>query len=341
MASTTQAHDNDDHDSLFSEASDHETGNNEGTSPGGLPEAAARVLRTRWEDVFQLSEDGTAYTSPSFLRGVPVARMPEGYQDPFWAKLEDYLAKEADEERLKAEYNERIANAIGPVSKELRDRSKMHKDNVSKHRKIREVFGGTSTFHPNQVLAKHHLPPTGLCDQEVMYMLGCKYTDLVLLANRGLLAMDPWDFLRWRIGRLVQEKMSFPGQSGCRVVKGIIFSISSERSDDPVFREIILHSARLAGNSARYGQKRNKNQRVLKPQMIKAWRGQAASKRPTSAVNRSLTVQEAEQRRAERKAIHKEQERRRQEDGSGFQGINGYRQRKQTQPGSHGGPCGG
>lgn len=273
-----------------------------------------------------------------------------------WAKLEDYLAKEEEEERLKAEYNERVKNATGPGVKALRDRHKMHKDNVSKHRKIREVFGGSSTLHPNQVIAKGHLPEFGLCEQEVMYMLGCKYTDLLALSNRGQLTMDPWDFLRWRIGLLIEENRWIVGQSGRKSIRGIIFTISSEKSDDPIFREIILRSARLAGTSARYGQKRNRNVRLREaPLTTKHQHGRSTSTsayfsrplQPTRSLNDTRVAREhsqqviAEQRRAERREALREQERRRAQEGSGYQGVNAYRQKREAQPDTHGGPCGG
>lgn len=355
MASASHPNDDHDHDSLFSEASDQEDAN-EQSERIELTDETTKVLRTRWDEVYQLSEDGATYIRPRFMRGVPVGRMPGSYRDRSWAKLEDYLAKEDEEERLKAEYNDRVASAMtaGPVPKELRDRCKMHKDNVSKHRKIREVFGGTSTMHPNQVLAKGHLPEAGLCEQEVMYMLGCKFTDLAMLSTRGELAMDPWDFLRWRIGRLVEQKLTLPGQSGRRSIRGVIFGIRSEKSDDPVFREIILHSARLAGNSGRYGQRKKKNLGVVQePRPTKLWRSQvstsSSARQPPKATcdthraARPMSQQaEAEQRRAERRAAIREQERRRAESGSGYQGVNAFRQRQQkSQRGLHGGPCSG
>jgi hypothetical protein len=354
MASSSHPNDDHDHDSLFSEASDQED-SNEQSERIELTDETTKVLRTRWDELYELSEDGTTYIRPRFMRGVPVVRMPDSYRNRHWAKLEDYLAKEDEEERLKAEYNDRVASAMaaGPVPKELRDRCKMHKDNVSKHRKIREVFGGTSTMHPNQVLAKGHLPEAGLCEQEVMYMLGCKYTDLAMLSTRGELAMDPWDFLRWRIGRLVEQKLTFPGQSGRRTVRGVIFGISSEKSDDPVFREIILHSARLAGNSGRYGQRKKKNLGVAQePRPTKLWRSQvstSSARQPPKATSddkraaRPMSQQaEAEQRRAERRAAIREQERRRVQSGSGYQGVNAFRQQQQqSQPSLRGGPCGG
>lgn len=341
-----------DHDDLFSEPSDQENAVDDQPEQKELTDEATRVLRTRWEDVYQLSDDGATYMRPRFLRGVPVGAMPGSYQSRLWAKLGDYLAKEEEEERLKAEYNERIGNAIGPVNKTLRDRHKMHKDNVSKHRKIREVFGGTSTIHPNQVISKGHLPVAGLCEQEVMYMLGCKYTDLVALSNRGLLAMDPWDFLRWRIGQLVEQKLMIPGQSGRKSIRGIIFGIRSEKSDDPIFREIILRSARLAGTSARYGHKKKQQSRVKEGPLSKQWRGQttayASRQQPTSTASSARAARqqsqqaEVEQRRAERKAALREEERRRAQGGSGYQGVNAWRQQqRQDQPSFRGGPCGG
>jgi hypothetical protein len=294
------------------------------------------ILNTRFEEVYELSEDGQTYVRPSWLRGVPVQKMPESsaYWISSWDSLDTYLAREEIEENLK-EYGERAA--MDPTNKGIQNRHKLHKDNVSKHRKIREVFGGDTQRHPNQLVAKGHLPLQGLCEQEAMYMLGCKMTDLQHLSMKGKLAMEPWDFLRWRIGRLLMNRLSIVGESGKEQIRSVIFNISSEKSDDPTFREIIRYSARLTGRDARYGQKKpsGSGSRAL-PRTIRRAQGHNARRRSPI---RQPTKEER------RQALQETRRQRAQQQGQpAYQGVNAYRaQRRQSpqQASLNGGPCGG
>ena len=301
------------------------------------------ALDTRFEEVYELSEDGATYVRPSWLRGVPVERVAESstYWISSWDSLDAYLAREETEEQLKKEYGERAA--IDPSNKAIQNRHKLHKDNVSKQRKIREVFGGDTRRHPNQLVAKGHLPLAGLCEQEAMYMLGCKMTDLEYLKMQGKLAMSPWDFLRWRIGRLLMKRLSIVGQSGKELIRSVIFNISSEKSDDPTFREIIRYSARLTGRDARYGQKRpsGAGSRTV-PRAVSRLAGHnSRAPRRRSPARRQT---EEERKQAVREMRRQRAQQRAQQGQPVYQGVNAFRAQQQKplpQPTLNGGPCGG
>ncbi|EFY92318.1 hypothetical protein J3459_008052 [Metarhizium acridum] len=140
----------------------------------------------------------------------------------------------------------------------IRKRAKFHQDNMSKHVKIREIFGLCSPYHPNQLVAKQHLPLEGLCQKELMYRVACKISDLKVLNDRGILAMDAWDFIRWRIGRKLEERLDRPGQSGRHFVRTIIYKLcdeskySSTAYEDSVMRQAVLVSAQFQNRIASF-----------------------------------------------------------------------------------------
>lgn len=302
-----------------------------------------RVLNTPYEAVYQVGDDGK-YIRPSFLRGTPVEKVSEDspYWEHSWGSLDTYLAREVEEESLKHEYGERLR--LQPNNKSFQIAHKRHKDNVSKHRKIREVFGGQESCHPNQLVAKKHLPLEGLCEQETMYMLGCKMTDLSELASRGKLAMHPWDFIRWRIGRLMMERVQIPGLSGKAKLKSVIFNISNAESDDRVFRQIIEYSAELSGHKGRYGQKKTKKSSNLPNG---PYQQRPANSFAVPRVDRRRNV--LQERRVAQQATREEIRQRLERDRrnrprpqSTYQGVNAYRQQMgSAQGGQNGGPCGG
>ncbi|KAH7244092.1 uncharacterized protein BKA55DRAFT_573098 [Fusarium redolens] len=223
-------------------------------------EAVTEMLSKPWGDVYHISPDGEKYISPRCLIGTPVQKITEtdDYWMPGWSSLEAYLAKESSEEEKKRESKERCR--LDPHNKDLAKQHKLHMDNVSKHRKIREIFGHDSLYHPNQLVSKHHLPTEGLCEQELMYKLACKVSDLRVLQHKGELAMDPWDFLRWRIAKKMQSMFTMSAQSGRDVIKRIVFSIcedsgsksSSKIYEDPTLRAAIIRSAGYQGRLASF-----------------------------------------------------------------------------------------
>lgn len=220
-----------------------------------LSDELRTMLQTRWDEVYELSADGLTYVKPSSLRGVPVAKSGEGssYWQRGWASLNDYIAGEREQEDMK----NRAAMVLSSVPNDERARKekKLRSDNMSKQKKIREVFG-EGRPHPNQLVAPRYLPLEGLCDQETMYRIGCKITDLVVLANRGLLGMDPWDFYRWRVGMLLvsRHNSTFPTRSRKPVeAKNIVHHLDGADGPDPLFREAVMYSAKLQGREASYG----------------------------------------------------------------------------------------
>lgn len=229
-------------------------------------ELLSKMLSTRFEDVFAVSGDGEFYTGPWTLKGTMTGNLTENheYWDRNWASLDDFLAKEKDEEEKKAEAHRLLA--ADPQNPRWKAAYKLHSDNVSKHRKIREVFGSDTPRHPNQLVSKRHLPPHGLCFKEIMYRLACKYSDLLVLRNNGQLAMDPWDFLRWRISKKATSLMKGTWDSANENLKTIIYKICEAPSkddsrdySDPLLRMAILRSAQISGSINSYRTVKGKN----------------------------------------------------------------------------------
>ncbi|KAH7144315.1 hypothetical protein B0J13DRAFT_554941 [Dactylonectria estremocensis] len=294
-----------------------------------------RVLQTPWNSKYSISQDGTTYNTPLALASVPVAKIDETgpYWESSWQSLDRFLEQETAEENLKNEFQER-RNRF-PDDPSVKARYKLHQDNVSKHRKIREVFGPGSEYHPNQLVSKHHLPPSGLCHKEIMYKLACKVSDLRVLHERGELAMDPWDFLRWRIARKAQALVGSTWESTRDVLKSVVTKIcddsgneQSEKFEDRVLRKAVLRSARYQNRLASFGAKKVTKAAVgtRRPSGSRPRQAIANSRsRPTSStvsVNRTSTssttaVRERQERRA--RLITRPSE---------YQGVNAFRRQQ-------------
>ncbi|CAG9991263.1 unnamed protein product [Clonostachys byssicola] len=298
-------------------------------SPAGTDhEKMMALLSTPWHAVYQLSEDGSTYLRPSFLRGVPVQKINESsdYWDGNWTSLDAYIAREEEEERLKAEFKAR--KDINPSKAHLVGH-KLHSDNVSKQRKIREMFGGNAIPHPNQLVSKHHLPYEGLCEQELMYKIGCKLSDLEFLKSRQKLTMEPWDFFRWRVGVTMEKKILIPGRSGRDHIKSVVQRISSENSDDPLFRKAVEYSAGLQNHKGRYGPKK----KPARPYKImgKIQKGTTPQGYRPTAPRASVSVGRA--RPSAKDVLRERQERRARlqeqyQSQSTYQGVNERRRQK-------------
>ena len=295
---------------------------------GEIPEieAVKKLLRTPYDDVFQLSDDGLTYKKPDTLLGVPVQRITEDspYWEQNWLSLDAFLAEEEEEEKLKREFRRRV-DLDTTNNEDLRKTFKRHQDKVSHHRKIRQVFKEMPSPHPNQLVSKRYLPSQGLCSQVTMYFLGCKVTDFEFLANRGLMGMEPWDFVRWRIGKVLADRMRV-GLPGKVDVKNVITNIGGKKSEDPLFRQALLLSARLQGRSNVYGPKKKsgsyKNPGKEKLSFGPKPRGGGRSAaRPRNHKTEDALREEAEKDRRERKAARLAQ----QQQGTGYQGVNNYR----------------
>ncbi|KAI1032979.1 hypothetical protein LB504_006610 [Fusarium proliferatum] len=288
-------------------------------------EVVTEMLHTPWSDVYRISPDGQKYISPQCLLGTPVPKITEDsdYWMPRWRSLESYLAQEDSEEKRKRDSKERLR--LDPHNKDLAKTHKLHMDNVSKQRKIREIFGHDSPYHPNQLVSKHHLPTNGLCEQELMYKLACKVSDLRVLHHKGELAMDPWDFLRWRIAKKIQSNFTMSAPSGRDIIKRIIFSICEDSSsksaskdyEDPKLRAAIIRSAGYQGRLASFCKPGDKN-RITKIKTKATGIGRTTQRRSKadpvpSARNREPALSRSDKRQT------------RSAQPSTYGGVNAYR----------------
>ncbi|RDA93503.1 hypothetical protein CP533_3968 [Ophiocordyceps camponoti-saundersi (nom. inval.)] len=228
-------------------------------NPSVSQDELLRFLSTPFNAVFTLTQDETKFFMPSVMRHVPVDVISEDspYYDPEWTSVTDFLEGEAHEEKEKLKYKELMD--LHPDNKVYRERHKNHQDNVSKYRKIREIFGPGSNYHPNQLVAKCHLPVGGLCEKEIMYRLACKISELSVLHEKNDLVMDPWDFIRWRIASKIQEHLSHPGGRGHNFIKSVIQKLwdlddghTKNIYADPLMREAAIRSARLSNRPNLY-----------------------------------------------------------------------------------------
>ncbi|KAJ4213806.1 hypothetical protein NW759_010804 [Fusarium solani] len=215
---------------------------------GPSTESILAMLRTPRDEVYTLSQDGATYIRPQCLRDTPVAKLTENspYWRSTWNSLDEYLAQEEEEERLKKETGARLK--LDPSNKSVAAAHKLHQDNVSKHRRIRDIFGPNTRYHPNQLVAKHHLPDDGLCQKEIMYRLACKISDLRVLHEKNELAMDPWDFMRWRISKKILSFITFHGSSARDNIRTIVYKICEDCGSSPnmkQYEDILLRAAIL------------------------------------------------------------------------------------------------
>jgi hypothetical protein len=225
------------------------------------PEVFNKMLRRPWNSVYQTSPDGETYISPQHLNETPVRKITEksDYWNIGWNSLDAYLAQEKAEEDLKEDARQRYT--LTPGSKTAKDTLKLHTDNVSKHRRIRDIFGPDSSYHPNQLVSKYHLPPEGLCQKELMYRMACKVADLRILHQKGELAMDPWDFFRWRVSLKLRSCVDHAAQSGRDFLRTIVYKLcedsapysTSKKYEDPLLRKAILRSAEYQHRASSFG----------------------------------------------------------------------------------------
>ncbi|KAF4450337.1 acyl- thioesterase ii [Fusarium austroafricanum] len=289
------------------------------------PEAVIQMLRHPWPLVYKFSPDGEKYISPQCLNGTPATKITETgeYWKPGWFSLDSYLAQEQAEEDKKKESKEKLR--LDRNNKTLAAEYKLHMDNVSKHRKIREIFGPGSPYHPNQIVSKHHLPERGLCQQELMYKLGCKISDLKVLQDKKELAMDPFDFLRWRVTRKMQSMFDKSAQSGRDVIKRIINSIcddsgpngSTRNYEDPLLRAAIIRSARYQNRSASFNLPGEQGKKSTKSKSITAGKGSIGQTRSRDEPISSALARQTTSSRIEKRP--------RPAPTSTYQGVNAWR----------------
>lgn len=277
-------------------------------------------LKTDYNAVYKLSEDDLTYCKPGSLYGCQQKKLTEDGPswNSQWFSLDKYLAGEAEQIRLKAEADKALSAPNDPAThRRLKDKRKLHSDNCSKQTKIREIFGPSSPYHPNQLVSDKHLPPQGLCDQETMYKLACKVSDLDILKKRGKLSMDPFDFLRWRVHLKLQAHGCLAATAnGSFVLKGVIRQLCEadsprNRYHDPVMRKAALWAAKVQGCLAKYGTiKKTHSARML------------TERPPKTSFNHKSFEQQSESliaRKAKRRELAKP---------SFYHGVNSFRQTK-------------
>ncbi|KAK2001418.1 hypothetical protein LX36DRAFT_350584 [Colletotrichum falcatum] len=176
-------------------------------SPEDDKEAAAllKITSTQMSEVFTISDDGKTYVNPVMLRGVPIQPISESdeYWETTWTKFNDAI----DENRVQREYQQELdtrheLTQQGTPLAEDQDLDKVFKRyqrKLNQARVVRKWFRPGSTVHPNQIMAKHHLPDTGLCIAHVLYKVCNILGRLNALHERGELGMPPLYFLMWRM----------------------------------------------------------------------------------------------------------------------------------------------
>ncbi|KAJ4022097.1 hypothetical protein NW752_000702 [Fusarium irregulare] len=280
-------------------------------------EALNQMLKTPCDKVFAFSSDGQTYTAPRCLVGTPVRKITEteDYWKSGWLSLETFLAQEKNEEKAKAEAHGQLI--LDPSNKIAKKMHKIHSDNVSKHRKIREIFGQNSSYHPNQLVSKHHLPAEGLCSKEIMYKLACKISDCQILRDRGELVMDAFDFIRWRVWLQLRSQLNFAAQSGKDYVKPILAQIFEDCETalsrpyrDPLLRAAIIRSAGYQNRLNSYGTVANKGKVIGRS--TKAVTGSKGT--DSKVVHNKVAV-----------SARVEKVRKRPAQPSTYQGVNGFR----------------
>lgn len=289
-------------------------------------EALNQMLKTPCDEVFAFSSDGETYTAPRCLVGTPVRKITEteDYWKSGWLSLETFLGQEKIEEKAKAEAHGQLIR--DPSNKNAKKMHKIHSDNVSKHRKIREIFGQNSSYHPNQLVSKHHLPAEGLCSKEIMYKLACKISDCQILRDKGELIMDPFDFIRWRVWLQLRSQLNFAAQSGRDYVKPILSQIFedcetavSRPYKDPLLRAAIIRSAGYQNRLNSYSTVANKGK-----VMEKSTKGVVGSKGMDSKVVRNKVAVSS----------RVEKTRKRPAQPSTYQGVNGFRAQQRARQAS-------
>ncbi|KAM0501955.1 hypothetical protein ACHAP8_004252 [Fusarium lateritium] len=292
-----------------------------------ITEDVNRMLQKRADEVFAVSSDGQTYTAPRCLIGTPVRKITENddYWKSGWLSLQSFFAQEENEKKAKAEAG--VRRQLDPSDKRAAKEHKIHSDNVCKHKKIKEIFGKETNYHPNQLVSKHHLPADGLCHMDIMYKLACKVSDLKYLQDRKELTMDPWDFIRWRVALKLQPKLLFAAQSGREYIRTIISqvfegpgTVSFPRPyHDPLLRAAIIRSAGYQGRLNSYGKPSDKHKVVKRPSTTTS----RVKARPLSP----LAQRPVNPSRVEKRQKISSQP-------STYHGVNAFRAQQQTRQGS-------
>ncbi|WYZ39698.1 hypothetical protein EsH8_IV_000039 [Colletotrichum jinshuiense] len=183
------------------------------------------VTSTLKSQVFTFSDDGKTFNSPAMLRGVPV--LPISEDDPYWKSHWIKFGDAVNEDRVEREYQHDVelrrqpAQPGTPSAEEKEDAEKEFKRyqrKMNEARVIRKWFHPGRTAHPNQLMAKEHLPETGLCVSHVLYKICNILSRLNALYERGELGMPPLYFLLWRMSVSLDRQPHTAIKTFCRVI---------------------------------------------------------------------------------------------------------------------------
>ncbi|PHH91365.1 hypothetical protein CDD83_726 [Cordyceps sp. RAO-2017] len=298
----------------------------QGTEPG---QRLMDILRTPYTSVFSTNEQGTEYFMPATLRGVPVTKIAEDdpYWETRWESLDVFLSKEDEEKRLVHESRARLN--LDPENKAVQKDCKFHQDNMSKYHKIREIFGPNSSYHPNQLVSKPHMPEDGFCVKELMYRLACKVSDLQVLQRKGFLAMDPWDFIRWRVGLKIQERLTFPGERAVSFMRTVVYKLCDDGDavtnphGDPIMRQAAILAAKCQNRMGNYKTPKpsttNGDPRPPPPPPPKKKRGRPGTRQARMEKEARAVEERRQERRARLAAVP-----------STYQGVNAFKAQMQA-----------
>ncbi|KAL2873403.1 hypothetical protein SGCOL_011430 [Colletotrichum sp. CLE4] len=219
--------------------------------PNDNEDAAAllEVTGTPMNAIFTISADGKTYTNPPMLRGVPVAPISEidAYWNPMWKKF----AEAVDEEKVEREYQEyllarhqRMLQGPLPASEDDPEQVfKKYQRSLRQAKVTKQWFNPGHTIHPNQLMAKEHLPETGLCDNYVLYKICNILSRINAMYERGELGMPPLHFLMWRMSVSLERYPHDPWKSFCRVMVD-----EKHSAYDSILRQAEIRGAQHVGD---------------------------------------------------------------------------------------------
>ncbi|KAK1634927.1 hypothetical protein BDP81DRAFT_396152 [Colletotrichum phormii] len=211
--------------------------------------ALLEVTATPMNVIFTISEDGKTYTNPPMLRGVPVAPISEtdSYWNPMWKKF----AEAVNEEKVEREYQEyllarhqRMLEGPLPASEDEPEQVfKRYQRSMRQAKVTKQWFNPGHTIHPNQLMAKEHLPETGLCDNYVLYKICNILSRINAMYERGELGMPPLHFLMWRMSVSLERYPHDPWKSFCRVMVD-----EKHSAYDSILRQAEIRGAQHVGD---------------------------------------------------------------------------------------------
>ncbi|EXF78552.1 hypothetical protein CFIO01_11016 [Colletotrichum fioriniae PJ7] len=220
-------------------------------NPKDNEDAAAllEVTATPVNAIFTISEDGETYTNPPMLRGVPVAPISEtgSYWSPMWKKF----AEAVNEEKAEREYQEylfirhqRMLQGPLPASEDDPEHVfKRYQRSLRQAKVTKQWFNPGRTIHPNQLMAKEHLPETGICDNYVLYKICNILSRINAMYERGELGMPPMHFLMWRMSVSLERFPHDPMKSFWRVMVN-----KNHGAYDSILRQAEIRGAQHTGD---------------------------------------------------------------------------------------------